>query len=70
MKFANKYPIIQLNAKTANEDGLIESEEKKPCVMCGEETEFIEIYSEGRFCSEECMNKFYDEFQRKVSKFL
>ena len=34
--------------------------------MCGKATEFIEIYSEARFCSEKCMNKFYDELQKGV----
>ena len=61
MEFAKIYPLIQ---EGVNEDGLIESKEKKPCVMCGKETEFIEIYSEGRFCSEECISKFYNELQK------
>lgn len=36
-----------------------------PCIICGKPTKNVEIYSEGYFCSEECMNKFYDEWGKQ-----
>lgn len=35
-------------------------EQTRPCIMCGEPTEFVEICSEGHFCSDECMDEFYE----------
>lgn len=37
------------------------SNDLKPCLGCGKPTYQIDIYSEARFCSDECTNKFYRE---------
>ena len=39
---------------------LIISKEEKPCIICKENTRFIEFCCEGRLCSKECHDKFYD----------
>ena len=39
---------------------LIKSEEKKPCMICKEETIFIDYCCEGMLCSSECSEKFYN----------
>lgn len=36
----------------------------KPCLTCGELTEYVEIFTEAHFCSEGCVNIFY----KKLSK--
>lgn len=35
------------------------------CLMCGQPTPFIEVYSEAHFCSVECANAFYEQMQEK-----
>jgi len=47
------------------EDWLMIGNEEKECVMCGAMTRYIDIASEGRFCSDECMEKFYEELSKK-----
>ena len=39
--------------------GLITCDYKRPCMMCGEETEYIEWFCQGRLCSTECYEEFY-----------
>lgn len=59
MKFSEKYP----NAKPGDiidADCLLVSDHEGICHRCGKPTRFIEYASEGRFCSEECLDEFYD----------
>lgn len=46
--------------KDTEREGLLKSDEEHTCMMCKESTRYIEICSEGCFCSKECMDKFYD----------
>lgn len=39
---------------------LLKSEKEMPCMMCKENTKFIDYCCEGRLCSTECSKKFYD----------
>ena len=39
---------------------LMKSEADKPCLICGDDTKYIEYCSEGRMCSKLCHDKFYD----------
>lgn len=34
------------------------------CMTCGRPTKYIEICSEGHFCSDECVDKFYSQQDR------
>lgn len=34
------------------------SKEPKPCMMCGEYTKAIDVFSDGYVCSEECQHEF------------
>lgn len=36
----------------------------KPCIYCGEPTEYIDVYSEGHVCSEECVDEWYERFMK------
>jgi hypothetical protein len=37
------------------------------CMQCGKLTNFIEICSEGRLCSDECENAWYDRYNKSIS---
>ena len=59
MKFEDKF----FKMKYLNENkGIIKGKKLVPCGICGEPTVFIDLYSEGYFCSEECVEKFYKEY--------
>lgn len=58
MKFKDKYPNAIEGERYGEE--FIYSPIEKPCLECREPTHFVEICSEGHFCSDECLNKFYD----------
>lgn len=45
------------NDKEAFQSAILISDEEKPCTMCGEMTRYIDYFSEGRMCSEECMSE-------------
>lgn len=34
---------------------------KVGCLTCGEPTEYVEVFSEAHFCSEECVKEFYKQ---------
>lgn len=51
-------------------DDIIVAKNKKPCAMCGKMTDKIDIYSEGRFCSKECLGKFYEEWNKGFDEFV
>lgn len=44
-------------------DGFLRSKENKPCAVCGKLTPFVEICTEARMCSDECMATFYDDLK-------
>lgn len=48
-------------------DGLLISDKIGIC-QCGKPTQYIDIYSESYFCSEECYNRFYDEMNEWANK--
>lgn len=60
MKFQdyNQKPNEQGYIRTPHVDILV-CDDARPCIMCGEPTEFVDVFSEGRFCSDECMDEFY-----------
>lgn len=61
MKF-EKYPVTvdEHGFKFAKNDIMV-GDTEKGCLMCGAPTKYIEIVSEGCFCSDECVDKFYKE---------
>jgi hypothetical protein len=60
MKFKDKFPNVKY-MEMADNGHLVGS--LKPCLLCGEPTEFIEVCSEAHFCSEECENEFYKSME-------
>jgi hypothetical protein len=51
-KFENANPV---------DDGVLKSDDFKPCFECGEDTNYIDICTESRCCSTECMEKSMSE---------
>lgn len=45
--------------------GIMRSNQKSPCCVCGEPTEFVEINYEASFCSPECMKEFEKDMEPK-----
>lgn len=53
MKYCDKYPnMIPIDDVCGN---IMRGNERKPCAVCGNQTEYIEINYEAPFCSEECV---------------
>jgi hypothetical protein len=52
--------------KDIKDYGLLKSEESKPCIECEDLSNYIEICTEGRFCSSECCDKFYKEYDEWI----
>lgn len=53
MKYIDKFPDME--CVVDERENVIRGVLKKPCCVCGEATEFVEINYEARFCSEECL---------------
>ena len=43
---------------------LIKAENKKGCLMCYNQTEYIDYICEGRMCSTECSETFYKQMSQ------
>ncbi len=39
-------------------NGIMQVSKEHPCMICGRPTKFIEVCSEGYFCSDECVKAF------------
>lgn len=53
MKYADKFPDMKPIFDVC--DGMMRGRTMKPCIICGNPTEYIEINYEARLCSEECV---------------
>jgi len=62
MKFKN-YKITEdkYGFEYATSD-VMKGNEMKPCMWCKTETEYIEIYTESHFCSNECVDNWYNKY--------
>lgn len=65
MKFEDKFPKMKY---LDEEEGMIKGKNPVPCGICGELTLFIDLCSEGPFCSEECMEQFYTYYYEEGMK--
>jgi len=43
---------------------LMKKDKYDKCLMCDDETNYVEILSHGKFCSSECLNMFYEIVNR------
>lgn len=64
MKFCDRYS--NMREIVDEEDCVIRSYRAEPCCICGEKTVYIEICSEAYFCSEECVDRFYEVFADRM----
>ena len=62
--------IMKFTDKDLKTKSLIKSKEKKPCLICKQDTEYIDWCSEYRLCSTECEQKFYDLVKEQETRFL
>ena len=67
MKYIDKFPDMR-PIKDENE-GMMRGNSSKPCCICGEMTEYIDINAEGYFCSEECRREFYRQYLSYMKDF-
>lgn len=59
MKFKDKYPDMKPGDTETKQDFIMRcSSPPSQCFTCLEPTEFIDVASEARFCSEECLRNF------------
>ena len=57
-----KYDIKYKHLKPLEVDGIIlRGRDSRPCVICGEPTEFLDVCYESRICSDECQYKMDSE---------
>ena len=49
-------------------DDIMLGKDESICFICGSPTKFIEVCSEGHFCSDECVDKFYKQYQETLAK--
>lgn len=61
MEFIKKYENMTTGDK--EQDGIIHCASSLPCLICGKPTAFVEICSEGRFCSDKCLKEFYNKMK-------
>lgn len=47
-------------------DNIMKGKTKQRCMHCGELTEYIEVCSEGRICSDKCEKEWYKEYDKLV----
>ena len=47
---------------------IVDEKHTAPCMVCGKPTHFVEIFFEGRICSEECQKKIDEEYVKWCSK--
>ena len=65
MKFEDKYP--DMKEIHDERDLMIKGREPQPCAVCKEPTPFVEISFEAHFCSEECLNKQWDDYHKALA---
>ena len=53
MKYSAKFP--DMNCYDDERENMIRGRDMLPCIICGDDTEFVEINYEARLCSEECV---------------
>ena len=51
------------------EDDILVGDKESPCANCGSPTKYIEICSEAHFCSDECVEEFYRQFEEALRKY-
>lgn len=58
----------ELNDNEIKNNCLLISKELAPCSTCKEPTKYIDYISEGRFCSTECIDRFYDFYEQNIKQ--
>ena len=48
-------------------DTVFRSKELQPCKKCGEPTEYVSLAFHLHFCSDECLNLFWDDYNESTN---
>lgn len=67
MKYTEKYPDIDLNTFFDDSSYLISSPSFLPCLICKEETPFVDISFQAPICSEECQQQLNDSYEQELN---
>lgn len=64
-----KYEDMNIDENNKELDSLhvLKSSESKSCMSCGNQTQYVDIFSEGHICSTECMDAWYKYYDDVVS---
>lgn len=68
MKFSQLYPELK-PMDTVQEKSLLVCHDEKPCAVCGCPTNFVDFCSEGRLCSEECYESYFNRMNVVCNEF-
>lgn len=52
-----------------NSEYLYDKDRELPCIICGRPTHFVEIFFEGRICSEKCQKEIDKDFVEWCKKY-
>lgn len=52
-----------------NKYSLLKAEDKEPCVVCKELTEYIEFCYEVRCCCKKCLDKLDSDYRETIERF-
>lgn len=48
---------------------IVKTNRTELCLQCGEPTCYLELNSLAKFCSEECLDEFYEEYEHDMAEF-
>lgn len=68
MKFSNMERAKDKYGFEFVKNDVMVGDNKCGCLICGTPTEYIEVCSEAHFCSEECVNQFYNQLNELDKK--
>ena len=58
------------NKNFKDRDDIIVGISDEKCLICGKPTPYVEICSEAHFCCQECMDKFYNAFNKTITQYF
>ncbi len=69
MKFDEYKPVTDCDGfQFAKEGEIMIGDKYTTCLICKAPTKYIEIFTEAHFCSDECVDKFYEWYNREMKK--
>lgn len=60
---------MKINNENMGKYNLIKSENKLKCSVCNKETNYVDFWSDNKFCSTECKDKYYSWLKNNKDSF-